>query len=160
MKASTAILLSLATASCASHSLPPPAPPSPWLVDAYIGYQPNPSMSAETPGDIWYYKNALQIDGESISLTQSPVVCRNGQLSWSSSDGGFYSYKGVMSGDQHFKTAQFTFVGCDYCIVPEPRTGKFAPFVLPISFPSPGVARLGDIEYQKGIASDDRTCPP
>ena len=142
-------------ASCAHEVSVPEAPELPYFVNAYIGYEPIADMSPETPGDIWYYRSALQVDGAKLKLHKSPVFCRNNQLQASESDGGFFWYQGSFES----AVATLTYEKCDYCIEPAVHTGKFGSMQAPISFPSPGIIQLGGVRYNRNTSAHSSVCP-
>lgn len=153
MRIALALLVTGLTACVAGTPPPPPVPPE--LRDAFIGFEPGPFDTSETPGQTWYHQNALQISGNELRLYKAPVHCQDGKLQWSSSDGGFLWYKGAISGG----IATLAFVDCDYCAKPTDRSSTFYRFSLPISFPSSGTVKLGDVVYSKRASPDSDTCP-
>jgi hypothetical protein len=128
-------------------------------VDAYIGYEPISNFPAQEPGDTWYYQNALQIRGKSVSLHQSPVYCRDGELHWSESDGGSFSYSGTLTGGGSEEAVELKYVDCDYCTRGKSISGKFAARRLKFKRLSADAVQLGKIDYSKTTSPGSKTCP-
>jgi hypothetical protein len=146
------VLLAIQAESAAQHSSPPPPL---YSHDAYVGLEPMPSLN--TQHEQWYHVNMLQISGNKVNLEKSPVFCKAGQLVWSASDGGFFSYRGSISGALGKQTVTLTLKSCDYChersrLAPQP-------IKLALRFSAAGHLRLGTVKYTKGIPQEKVSCP-
>jgi hypothetical protein len=152
--------IALVLAGC-SHdaAMPPPAPPLPWLVDAYIGFERAADMDSIGSSDTWYHQNALQIRGDEIQLRKTTVICSGGRIYSSEGDGGSLLYSGRITTGESGKFARLSFVSCDGCIGPHPGTAAFGTFELPISVLTPRSIRLGDVMYSKDQAPYPNRCP-
>jgi hypothetical protein len=84
----------------------------------YVGLEDMISVSPDKPKLKWYHLTHLTIKGDSVWVHQSPISIYKHDTVWSSSDGGFYSYKGKITirGGQFFINLKMT--KCDYCPVP------------------------------------------
>ena len=151
------LLVALATTPKAGTGAPPPPPPLPWLVDAYIGYEPMTGFEPEERGDKWYHQNALQIRGDQVYLHQSPVFCRNGELFSSESDGGFFSFQGEFDKSKAHLTLHY--VSCDYCVENKRSAGQRAPRTLAFERLSANRVRLGGLHYSKSTSPNSNACP-
>ena len=74
------------------------------------------------PNYRWYHLSRLTFNGDSVFLEQSPVAIYKKDTIFSASDGGFYSYRGVVTNFQGKTIATLTLIHCDYCPM---RTVKF-----------------------------------
>jgi len=82
----------------------------------YIGYEEIKGFPPERQGDKWYHENIAYLRGDSIVLSTYPVVIRRDKTkAYSSSDGGFYNYKGQFSKSGGIIAANLRRVSCDYC---------------------------------------------
>lgn len=134
----------------------PPPPPTPLeYVDAFIGYERMPEF--DTRSERWYRLNALKRSGEHVSLYQSTVICRDGQLWFSASDGGFFWYNGSIFRQGAREVATLAFEKCDYCTV-TPQLKR--PRTLAFSQPDADTLMLGDVLHDRRIDPDSRACPP
>lgn len=77
--------------------------------DSCINYDNN------EPKRKWFHKNVLQIKNDSVFLNQSPVSILNSKLSFSTSDGDFYYYKGKFSNENSLIKISLNESSCDYC---------------------------------------------
>lgn len=154
---SLVLLAALASAPGPESRVSLPPPPLPWLVDAFIGYEPMVGFEAEEPGDKWYHENALQVRGHRAFLHQSPVVCRNGELLSSESDGGFYSFQGEINQSKSLITLKY--VGCEYCIETKRSAKQRAPRTLTFEQVSATEVRVDGIDYSKSPSPHRRVCP-
>ena len=158
MKQHFLLLFLGATAGVASAATPAdPAVAPKWPPPgAYLGLEPNPAMPSES-GERWYYQNVLLIEGGKIRLEKSPVICKNGEMSWSASDGGFFTYLGTapLADDDH--PVQLKLVSCDYCLEPWPVSIRRVR--LPFARLSPQIVRLGSVTYTQGITQEQLVCP-
>jgi len=137
-----------ANAGPKANAQPPAWPPA----DAYLALEPNPSMQGEA-GERWYYQDVLLIRGEELRLERSPVSCKDGEMAWSASDGGFPRYVGTLSGSGANASARMTLTDCEYCDeaartlqLPYARVGLHA-------------VRLGAVTYVQGITQEQLVCP-
>lgn len=137
----------------APETPPPPTPPE--YVDAFIGYERMPAL--DTQGERWYRLSALKRSGEHVSLYQSSVVCRNGLLWFSASDGGSFRYNGGVFRQGTREVATLAFDTCDDCRV-TPRLKR--PRTLAFSQPDADTLMLGDVIHDRRIDPDSRVCPP
>jgi hypothetical protein len=138
--------------------LPPAPPPPAEFVDAYIGYAPMPEFTAAAPsGEVWYRQNAIRRVGKEIFLYQSAVVCRKGELWASSSDGGFYWYRGRLEGVAPDQRVRLVLDHCDYCIEPPGGFPMAAPQA--IAFPDPRTVVLDGVRHGKDTKPYSQACP-
>jgi hypothetical protein len=63
----------------------------------------------------WYHLSELTFKGDSIFLEQSPVAIFNRDTVFSASDGGFYTYRGILKNYKGNTIASLTLHDCDYC---------------------------------------------
>jgi hypothetical protein len=110
------------------------------------------------PNERWYHVNVLTIRGEAVQLEQFPVSCRGGEMGWSASDGGFFTYRGTVGGTPPHLTATLVRESCDYCAV-EIGGKRAVARRLPLAFPAPGQAVLGKLRYVQGLSQNQITCP-
>ena len=93
----------------------------------YVGYEPimwnkdkegnETNAVFENPKQKWYHKNILKIKNDSVFLDRIPVSKIGKKTLYSSSDGGFYYYKGIIIKDHNQTKIELTEIGCDYCPV-------------------------------------------
>ena len=69
----------------------------------------------ENPKQKWYHKNILKIKNDSVFLDRIPISKIGKKTLYSSSDGGFYYYKGIVIKENNQTKIELTEVGCDYC---------------------------------------------
>ena len=67
------------------------------------------------PKSQWYHETTLEIKNDSVRADKIPVSFRNGKESYSSSDGGFYYYKGIIKNINGKDTIYLKLLYCDYC---------------------------------------------
>src|SRR5579872_1959199 len=63
----------------------------------YIGFEKMPNQLADDPGGKntkWFHENTLFIRGNQAILDKSPVYFEHGKKFFSSSDGGFLTFRG------------------------------------------------------------------
>ena len=150
-----AALATLGLGLYAAPTVPPPPPRYP-PADAYVALEPMPGYGA--PKERWYHVNILTIRGKAVQLEQSPVSCHGNEMSWSASDGGFFTYRGTVGGTPPKLVVTLVQAACDYC--PVEIGGKPpAPRRLPLAFPAPGRAVLGNLRYIQGLSRSQITCP-
>ena len=93
----------------------------------YVGYEPimwnkdkdgnETNTDSENPKQKWFHKNILLIKNDSVFLDRIPVSKIGKKTLYSSSDGGFYYYKGIIIKDHNQTKIELTEIGCDYCPV-------------------------------------------
>ena len=93
----------------------------------YVGYEPimwnkdkdgnETNTDSENPKQKWFHKNILLIKNDSVFLDRIPVSKIGKKTLYSSSDGGFYYYKGIIIKDNNQTKIELTEIGCDYCPV-------------------------------------------
>ena len=85
----------------------------------YVGLAEMKGFPAEKPGDRWYHENIVYIRPDSLFLEGNPVVVhRNGEKTYSASDGGFYSYSGRIDTSGGQLTAHLRLLSHDYIGLP------------------------------------------
>ena len=84
----------------------------------YVGLEDMLSISPDKPKLRWYHLTRLTIKGDSVWVNQSPISIHNRDTVWSSSDGGFYSYKGKITVNGNRFVINLKMTKCDYCAVP------------------------------------------
>jgi hypothetical protein len=81
----------------------------------YVGLDEMEGMPPEKPGDKWYHENIVYIRPDSLYLEGNPIiVSKDGEKGYSSSDGGFYSYKGRIDSAHGQLKAQLLMFSHDY----------------------------------------------
>jgi hypothetical protein len=93
----------------------------------FVGYEPimwnkdkdgnETNVDFENPKQKWYHKNILRIKNDSVFLDRIPVSKIGKKTFYSSSDGGFYYYKGKLTKENSQTKIELTEIGCDYCAV-------------------------------------------
>lgn len=63
----------------------------------------------------WYHENTVLIDQDSIFMYKTPLKIVNGRKLYSTSDGAFFYYYGVIKNINFKKYAYLTSYNCDYC---------------------------------------------
>jgi len=72
---------------------PPALAPS--ITDGvYVGLEPMSSESPREPDALWYHENTIVVKGGELILDENPISIREGEKSYSASDGGFITYRG------------------------------------------------------------------
>lgn len=66
------------------------------------------------PKTVWFHEVRITIKGDSVSASKSPVYFRNGEKVYSSSDGGFLYYKGVIRKNNDVYITNAKLVDFDY----------------------------------------------
>jgi hypothetical protein len=85
----------------------------------YVGLDEMKGMPPEKPGDKWYHENIVYIRPDSLYLEGNPIiVSQDGEKGYSSSDGGFYSYKGRIDAVNGQLKAHLLMFSHDYIGVP------------------------------------------
>ena len=133
---------------------PPPAPPLPWHVDAYIGFERNPDMDTPRSKQRWYWQNSLQIDGDKLKLHKQAVVCEAGKL-FSSEGGGALFYEGSLQRTKG--RAKLRYSRCDRCLA---NLMKPSSLNLTIEVMAPDVIQMGGVKYSKAAKPYPEHCPP
>jgi hypothetical protein len=97
----------------------------------FVGYEPimwnkdkngnKTNTDFENPKQKWYHKNILKIKNDSVFLDRIPISKIGKKTFHSSSDGGFYYYKGIIIKENDQTKIELTEIGCDYCPVQESR---------------------------------------
>ncbi|GAB3291346.1 hypothetical protein GCM10027511_04400 [Hymenobacter humi] len=90
-------------------------------------------LTPDEPGDSWYHENTLTVRQDSLYLKKVPVSIRKQEKSYSSSDGGFYNYKGTVAWKGDSATAQLLLTSHDYVLI-RYRLIKPADTALAINF--------------------------
>ena len=95
------------------------------LSGVYIGYEEmfftdengitHTSYDLDNPQDKWYRQTILKIKGDSAFADQCAVIVRNKDTLYSSSDGGFYFWSGLISTSDSTAKINLTELFCDYC---------------------------------------------
>ena len=91
----------------------------------YVGYEPimwnkdkdgnETNTDFENPKQKWFHKNILIIKNDSVFLDRIPVSKIGKKILYSSSDGGFYYYRGIVKTENGQKIIELTEISCDYC---------------------------------------------
>ncbi|WP_445725608.1 hypothetical protein [Flavobacterium sp.] len=91
----------------------------------FVGYEPimwnkdkegnETNADFENPKQKWYHKNILKIKNDSVFLDRVPVSKIRKKTLYSSSDGGFYYYKGIIIKEHNQTKIELTEIGCEYC---------------------------------------------
>lgn len=71
--------------------------------------------NAAKPNYKWYHLSVLTFKGDSVFLDQSPIAIYKKDTIFSTSDGGFYYYKGKLKMYQGKTIADFALDSCAYC---------------------------------------------
>ena len=92
---------------------------------AFVGYEPimwnkdkdgnETNTDSENPKQKWFHKNILIIKNDSVFLDRIPVSKIGKKILYSSSDGGFYYYRGIVKTENGQKIIELTEISCDYC---------------------------------------------
>ena len=75
----------------------------------------NERTDLEHPKHKWYHLSVLSFKGDSVFLEQSPVSIYKTDTIFSASDGGFYSYAGIVRKSEDRIIADLELKTCDYC---------------------------------------------
>lgn len=117
MKYSCWITLFFTTVSCSKDPRK-----SNLAAGTYVGMESmgtsNNDVTPDDTTDQWYHENTLTIRGDSAFLQEAPIVIKDGQKSYSASDGGFYEYKGIISQHGDSTIANFLMTNHDYVALP------------------------------------------
>lgn len=88
----------------------------------YVGMESmgtsNNDVTPDDTTDQWYHENTLTIRGDSVFLQGVPVAIKDGQKSYSASDGGFYEFKGIISRNGDSTVANLLMTNHDYILLP------------------------------------------
>ncbi len=98
----------------------------------YIGWEKASDISPYDKSEVWYHQHKLTIDGNSANIEASPRSIKNDKIKYSSSEGGFYTYKGAIFMRDGRRFIRLRIVNCDYC--PRPVTGLWPDREYPIHF--------------------------
>ena len=133
-----------------------PSPPPPELVDAFIGFERNPEQPAGLQDQVWYYRYALQIQGDSLAWHRDDAICKDGRMLSSEGDGASLHYRGRIEGPVGSRTAKLDYLSCDLCLDPAKPARQVE---LPIAALSPQRVRMGAVVYRKDVAPYPDRCP-
>jgi hypothetical protein len=82
----------------------------------FVGLEEIKGYSDSTkPKYKWYHLSVLTFKDDSVFLEQSPIALYKRDTIYSASDGGFYSYSGIIQFYKGKTIATLTLVKCDYC---------------------------------------------
>jgi hypothetical protein len=82
----------------------------------YMGKQ---DITPDDSTDRWYHENTITVKADSLFLESVPVVFyKNQPKAYSSSDGGFYSYKGKLYRQGNQAIAKLLLTNHDYVMIP------------------------------------------
>jgi hypothetical protein len=82
----------------------------------FVGLEEIKGYSDPTnPKHKWYHLSVLTFKGDSVFLEKSPIALYKKDTIYSASDGGFYSYSGIIQFYQGMTIATLTLLKCDYC---------------------------------------------
>ncbi|MBJ6111575.1 hypothetical protein JAO73_21315 [Hymenobacter sp. BT523] len=87
----------------------------------YVGmdYMGKQDVTPDDSTDRWYHENTVTVKADSLFLESVPVVFyKNQPKAYSSSDGGFYSYKGKVYGRGNQIIAKLLVTNHDYVMIP------------------------------------------
>ncbi len=100
----------------------------------YVGFEPimifedqngkKTNIDNENPEKKWFYKNTLKIKNDSIYLDRITINVIGNDTLHSSSDGGFYYYKGIRIEINNQTRIELTEISCDYCPETISKSGK------------------------------------
>jgi len=76
----------------------------------YVALEKMPSVSPDDPDVKWFHENALFVRNNEAILDMVPVSIKHGGKSYSASDGGFLTYRGMF-----FQKAGKTFLNLRLC---------------------------------------------
>jgi hypothetical protein len=108
----------LLAAACVQQA--PPAQPI-LKPGRYVGmdYMGKNDVTPDDSTDRWYHENTLVVKADSLFLESVPVVFyKNQPKAYSSSDGGFYSYKGEVYRRGNQLVAKLLLTNHDYILTP------------------------------------------
>lgn len=63
----------------------------------FVGMEKMGNVTPDQKESRWFHENTLTIRGSRATLDKVPVVIQHGKKGYSSSDGGFYTYKGKLA---------------------------------------------------------------
>ena len=91
----------------------------------FVGYEPimwnkdkngkETNEDFENPNQKWFHKNLLKVKQDSVYLDRVPISKIGKKTLYSSSDGGFYYYRGIVKTENGQKLIELTEISCDYC---------------------------------------------
>jgi hypothetical protein len=91
----------------------------------YIGYEEiyfvdennvkHQSYNPENPEEKWFRETKLKIKGDSVFADQCALIVRGNDSMHSSSDGGFYYWRGILSRNDSTIQINLTELFCHYC---------------------------------------------
>lgn len=115
--------------ACALHAGAADAPKAEPLADGkYVGLEPMTGYKdPEHPKAKWFHENDLIIQGSAVTLEKSPVWFLKGKKWSSSSDGGFYTYRGTLRQVDGQWQMDLLKIASDYAAVPLDKDGKPIP---------------------------------
>ena len=79
----------------------------------YEGYEKIGVLDESNPEMIWYYQTLIKIKNDSVFIDQYPIMIYDKDTLFSSSDGGFYYFKGIISKKEEKIFTKL--ISCDYC---------------------------------------------
>ncbi|WP_395053977.1 hypothetical protein [Flavobacterium sp.] len=95
--------------------------------EVYVGYEPimwntddngnKTNTDFQNPSQKWFHRNILKIKNDSVFLDRTPLSIIGNKTLYSSSDGGFYYYKGIIIKENDETKIELTEIVCDYCPV-------------------------------------------
>ena len=87
---------------------------------SYVGLEDMHYVSREKHSMFkWYHLTHVTIKDDSVWVYQNPVAIHKHDTIWSSSDGAFYYYEGMVTIKERQIAMNLSMTNCDYCAIPE-----------------------------------------
>lgn len=81
----------------------------------YVGYEKIGILDEGNPEMIWFHQTFIKIKTDSVFIEQVPINIYKKDTLYSSSDGGFYYFKGIINEYKDEAKISVKEIRCDYC---------------------------------------------
>lgn len=110
----------------------------------YIGWERGGDLTPDVKGDAFYHLHELSIRGKDLVIKISPIFIEKGEMTYSASDGGFFTYKGKITRKGSKFQVKMQITDSDYSGVP---SGGWPKLDVPLKVTSEVQLSLNGISY-------------
>ena len=81
----------------------------------FLGYEKIGILNESNPEMVWFYETLIKFKNDSVFIDQNPISVNKKDTLYSSSDGGFYYFKGTQTENLGKIKILTKEIACDYC---------------------------------------------